>query len=82
MEDLDYLVFLDVFFCTEQLYAFRRIIFSMVLRKKKLKITGPFCMGYGLTKMRRLFYGVFFSRNIPIILNEGALEPTFDSGGH
>ena len=135
---LDYLVFLHAVFCTEQLYAFRRIIFSMFLRKKKLKITCPFCMGYRLTKMedlqnalisrlfgvfargflhrttlcipqnhfqhvfakkklkitcpfcmgyrltkmRRLFYGGFFSRNIPIILNEGALEPTFDSAGH
>ena len=79
---LDYLVFLHAVFCTEQLYAFRRIIFSMFLRKKKLKITCPFCMGYRLTKMRRLFYGGFFSRNIPMILNEGALEPTFDSAGH
>ena len=48
---LDYLVFLQAVFCTEQLYAFRRIIFSMFLRKKKLKITCPFCMGYRLTKM-------------------------------
>ena len=49
---LDYLVFLHAVFCTEQLYAFRRIIFSMVLRKKKLKITCPFCMGYRLPKWR------------------------------
>ena len=49
---LDYLVFLQAVFCTEQLYAFRRIIFSMFLRKKKLKITCPFCMGYRLTKWR------------------------------
>ena len=42
---LDYLVFLQAVFCTEQLYAFRRIIFSMFLRKKKLKITCPFWMG-------------------------------------
>ena len=63
---LDYLVFLHAVFCTEQLYAFRRIIFSMFLRKKKLKITGPFCMGYRLTKMEDLqnalisgLFGVF-----------------------
>ena len=63
---LDYLVFLDAVFCTEQLYAFRRIIFSMVLRKKKLKITCPFCMVYRLTKMEDLqnalisrLFGVF-----------------------
>ena len=63
---LDYLVFLDAVFCTEQLYAFRRIIFSMFLRKKKLKITGSFCMGYRLTKMEDLknalispLFGVF-----------------------
>ena len=43
---LDYLVFLHAVFCTEQLYAFRRILFSMVLRKNKLKITFPICMGY------------------------------------
>ena len=42
---LDYLVFLHAVFCTEQLYAFRRIIFSMFLRKEKLKITCPFWMG-------------------------------------
>ena len=51
---LDYLVFLHAIFFTEQLYAFRRIIFSMFLRKKKLKITCPFCMGYRLTKMEDL----------------------------
>ena len=51
---LDYLVFLHPVFCTEQLYAFRRIIFSMFLRKKRLKITCPFCMGYRLTKMEDL----------------------------
>ena len=63
---LDYLVFLQAVFCTEQLYAFRRIIFSMFLRKKKLKITGSFCMGYRLTKMQDLqnalisrLFGVF-----------------------
>ena len=63
---LDYLVFLEAVFCTEQLYAFRRIIFSMFLRKKKLKITCPFCMGYRLTKMEDLqnalisrLFGVF-----------------------
>ena len=62
----DYLVFLHAVFCTEQLYAFRRIIFSMFLRKKKLKITCPFCMGYRLTKMEDLqnalisrLFGVF-----------------------
>ena len=63
---LDYLVFLHAVFCTEQLYAFRRFIFSMVLRKKKLKITCPFCMGYRLTEMEDLrknlisrLFGVF-----------------------
>ena len=63
---LDYLVFLQAVFCTEQLYAFRRIIFGMFLRKKKLKITCPFCMGYRLTKMEDLqnalisrLFGVF-----------------------
>ena len=63
---LDYLVFLHAVFCTEQLYAFRRIIFSMFLRKTKLKITCPFCMGYRLTKMEDLqnalisrLFGVF-----------------------
>ena len=66
---LDYLVFLHAVFCTEQLYAFRRIIFSMFLRKKKLKITCPFCMGktyQKLTKMEDLqnalisrLFGVF-----------------------
>ena len=63
---LDYLVFLHAVFCTEQLYAFRRIIFSMFLRKKKLKKTCPFCMGYRLTKMEDLqnalisrLFGVF-----------------------
>ena len=63
---LDYLVFLHAVFCTEQLYAFRRIIFSMFLRKKKLKITCPFCMGYRLTKTEDLqnapisrLFGVF-----------------------
>ena len=63
---LHYLVFLDAVFCTEQLYAFPRIIFSMFLRKKKLKITGSFFMGYRLTKMEDLenalisrLFGVF-----------------------
>ena len=63
---LTYLVFLHAVFCTEQLYAFRRIIFSMVFRKKMLKITCPFCMGYRLTKMEDLqnalishLFGVF-----------------------
>ena len=63
---LDYLVFLQAVFCTEQLYAFRRFIFSMFLRKKKLKITCPFCLGYRLTKMEDLqnalisrLFGVF-----------------------
>ena len=67
---LDYLVFLQAVFCTEQLYAFRRIIFSMFLRKKKLKITCPFCMGYRLTKMEDLqnalisrLFGVFAQNN-------------------
>ena len=63
---LDYLVFLQAVFCTQQHYAFRRIIFSMFLRKKNLKITCPFCMGYRLTKMEDLqnaltsrLFGVF-----------------------
>ena len=63
---LDYLVFLHVVFCTEQLYAFRRIIFSMFVPKKKFKITCSFCMGYRLTKMEDLqnalisrLFGVF-----------------------
>ena len=34
---LDYLVFLHAIFCTEQLYAFRKIIVSMFLRKKKVE---------------------------------------------
>ena len=63
---LDYLVFLHGVVCTEQLYAFRRIIFSMFLRKKNLKITCSFCMGYRLSKMEDLqnapisrLFGVF-----------------------
>ena len=59
-------MFLHAVFCTERLYAFRKIIFSMVLRKKKLKISCPFCMGYRLTKMEGLqnnlisrLFGVF-----------------------
>ena len=63
---LDYLVLLDGVFCREQLPAFRRIIFSMFLGKKKLKITCSFCMGYRLTKMEDLqnalisrLFGVF-----------------------
>ena len=63
---LDYLVFLDAVFCTEQLYVFRKIIFSMVLRKKKFQVTCLFCMGYRLTKMEDLqnalisrLFGVF-----------------------
>ena len=63
---LDYLVFLHAVFCTEQLPAFRRIIFSMFFRKKKLKITWSFCMAYGPTKMEDLqnalisrLFGVF-----------------------
>ena len=35
LSSLDYLVFFHAVCRTEQLYAFRRIIFSMVLRKKK-----------------------------------------------
>ena len=63
---LDYLVFLHAVFCTEQLYAFSRVILSIVLRKKKLKKTYPFCMDYRLTKMEDLqnnlisrLFGVF-----------------------
>ena len=51
---LDCLVFLHAVFCTEQLYAFRRIIFILFLREKKLKVTCPFCSGYTLTKMEDL----------------------------
>ena len=51
---LDYLMFLNAVFCTEQLYGFRGIIFSLFLRKKKLKITCQFCMGFRLTKMEDL----------------------------
>ena len=51
---LDYLVFLQAVFCTEQLYAFRRVIFSMFLRKKKLKITCPFCMGKTYQKLTKI----------------------------
>ena len=51
---LDYLVFVHAVFCTEQLYAFPRIIFRLFLRKKKLKITCSFCMGYRLNKMENL----------------------------
>ena len=49
----DYMVFLQAVFCTKHFYAFRRIILSMFLRRKKLKITCPFCMAYRLTKMER-----------------------------
>ena len=51
---LDYLVFLHAVFCTEQLYAFRTINFSTFLRKKKLKITCPFCIGYRVSEMKDL----------------------------
>ena len=63
---LDYLVFLHAIFCREQLTVFRGNIFSMFLRKKNLKITCSFCMGYRLTKMEDLqnaltsrLFGVF-----------------------
>ena len=42
---LDYLVFLHAVFCTEQLYAFRRIISSMFLRKKKVENNLPILHG-------------------------------------
>ena len=42
---LDYLVFLHAFFCTEQLYGFRRIIFSLFLRKKKVETNLPILHG-------------------------------------
>ena len=59
---LDYLVFLHKFFCTEQLYAFLIIIFSMVLRKKKsLKISCPFFKGYRLTD-RRIIFSMFLRK--------------------
>ena len=47
---LDYLVFLHAVFCTEQLYAFRRIIFSMFLRKKKVENNLPILHGQNLPK--------------------------------
>ena len=63
---LDYLVFLHAVFCTEQLYAFRRIIFSMFLKKKKVENNFPFCICYRLSKMEDLqnavisrLFGVF-----------------------
>ena len=42
---LDYLVFLLAVFCTEQLYAFRRINVSMFLRKKKVENNLPILHG-------------------------------------
>ena len=42
---LDYVVFLHEGFCTEQLYAFFRIIFSMFLRKKKVENNFPILHG-------------------------------------
>ena len=42
---LDYLVFLQAVFSTEQLYAFRRIIFSMFLGKKKVENNLPILHG-------------------------------------
>ena len=42
---LDYLVFLHAVFCTEQLYAFRRIIFSMFFAKKKVENNLPILHG-------------------------------------
>ena len=72
MEDLQNALISGLFgvfaggFLHRNLYAFRRIISSMFLRKKKLKITCPFCMGYRLTKMEDLqnalisgLFGVF-----------------------
>ena len=63
---LDYLVFFHAVSCREKIYVFRRIIFSMFLREKKLKITCSCCMGYRLTKMEDLqnalisrLFGVF-----------------------
>ena len=84
---LDYLVFLHSVFCTEQLYAFRRIIFSMFFRKKKLKITCPFCMGYRLTKMEDLqnalisaLFGVFargFLHRTTLCIPQNHFQPVF-----
>ena len=42
---LDDLVFLHAVFCTEQLYAFRGIIFSMFLGKKKVENNLPILHG-------------------------------------
>ena len=42
---LDYLVFLQAVFCKEQLYACRRIIFKMVLGKKKVENNLPILHG-------------------------------------
>ena len=44
-------VFLHAVFCMQRLYGFPRIIFRMLLRKKKLKITCLFFKGYRLSKM-------------------------------
>ena len=75
LSNLDYFVFLHEFFCTEQLYWFCKIIFSMFLQKKKLKKTCPFCMGYRLSKMEDFqnalyldylvfFHGFFFTEQL------------------
>ena len=63
---LDYLVFLHAVFCREQPCPIRRIVFSMFLRKKKLKITCPFSMAYRHIKIEDLqnaiisrLFGVF-----------------------
>ena len=42
---LDYLVFLQAVFSTEQLYAIRRIIFSVLLREKKVENNLPILHG-------------------------------------
>ena len=42
---IDYLVFFHAVFCKEQLYAFRRIIFSMILGKKKGESNLPILHG-------------------------------------
>ena len=42
---LNYLVFLQAVFCTEQFYAFRRIIFSVFLQKKKVENNLPILHG-------------------------------------
>ena len=84
---LDYLVFLEAVFCTEQLYAFPRIIFSMFVRKEKVENNLPISMGYGLTKMEDLqnalisrLFGVFaggFLHRTTLCIPQGHFKHVF-----